>query len=242
MPPTDGEMAPLLDLLIENKFVEFALGVWAQMLPPGKVAHMGLLNNASFEEDTSVLPFNWHLRNAPHAVTELIERTDKPQKRALRVTFLPGRGAYIGASQIVMLAPGKYQLSGVLRGEIVAKRGLKWMLRCRYGEKDIIAMSDALSGSESEWQRFSFDFSRGEIEDCNAQWLQLVLDARSPSEQFARGAILIDELKLVRTGDLDPVATDTSAEQPSTRSVLGLGAATGRDGSSNKLNGNFAPE
>jgi hypothetical protein len=52
-------------------------------------------------------------------------------------------------------------------------------------------------GIASPWKDFEFAFSVPKA-DCRAQHVRLVLDARSPSEQFVSGSIWYDELRIVR--------------------------------------------
>ena len=71
-----------------------------------------------------------------------------------------------------------------------------WRVSCAAsGTK--LGESPMIFGSGRSWKAFEFGF---EIppQDCRAQSIQLVHDARSASEQLVSGSILFDELRIVR--------------------------------------------
>ena len=129
---------------------------------------------------------------------DLIERPDKQNAHALSLEFGPGRADFDGVSQLLMLAPGSYRLTGQYKGEIEGRRGLQWRVTCAGGEGAPLAESSMFLGMAPTWTEFAVAFTVPDA-DCRAQELRLVLAARSASEQLVSGSIWYDELRVVRT-------------------------------------------
>jgi hypothetical protein len=62
-------------------------------------------------------------------------------------------------------------------------------------------------GSTSSWTDFKFSFTVPDA-NCSAQYVQLVLDARSASERFISGSIWYDDFQITR----DTAASAESAQ------------------------------
>lgn len=198
-PATGEELGPVLDLLVWRGFPEVAYGVWFQLRPAAEQVQEDLLRNPSFESDPGGTPFDWRIIRGENAVAELVPLGDLGGPRALHVSFGQGRVKFPQVGQVLLLGPGHYRLEGKLRGSIVAKRGLRWQVRCIMPPRPVIAETDMLLGSTSTWRQFSIDIVVPEL-DCAGQYLALIHDARSPAEQLIDGEVWFDDLSLTRSG------------------------------------------
>ena len=201
-PPSDKELAPYLDALIGQDRTDAAYNAWLQFLPPAELANLNLLTNGNFESIPSGLPFDWRIARGLNAVAELVPSGSGGAGRLLHVSFGSGRVTFPELSQIILLAPGRYRLEGNLRGRIIAKRGLRWQLRCAGGAHRLLAETDALMGESQQWRLFSLEADVPESRDCVGQVLRLFHDPRSASEEFISGEVWFAGLRLRRATSL----------------------------------------
>jgi hypothetical protein len=207
-PPTNKELAPYLNFLISKNMVDAACNAWLQFLPRAELDTLGLLTHPNFEQDPSGLPFDWQIARGHNSVSEFLPLGFEGE-RAFHVSFGIGRVQFPEVSQIVLLAPGKYRLEGKLRGSIVAKRGLRWQLRCASGARRSLGETEMLLGQSQEWRVFSLEVEIPQAEDCHGQTLRLFHDSRSASEEFISGEVWFTGLQLER------VSQSTLASQES---------------------------
>ena len=194
-PPTTGDLRSYINFLIGHKFYEVAYYTWLQFLPPEDLSKVGLLFNGSFESAPSGLPFDWVITRGSGVTIDMVPRPDEAQQRALFIEFGYGRVEFNGVSQFMMLAPGTYRFAGRYKGELMGRRGLTWRITCAEGTP--LGHSAMVTGTAPAWKNFDFEFSVP-ARDCRAQSVQLVLDARSASEQFVSGSMWYDELEISR--------------------------------------------
>jgi hypothetical protein len=197
-PPTAADMREYFNVLIENKLYELAYYTWLQFLAPEQLSSTGLLFNGDFEHPPSGLPFDWRLPPGTGVTVDIVQRDDRPGQKALLIEMGPGRVEFPGVAQMLLLAPGSYQLNGQYKGEVVGRRGLIWRVTCAGGTGAPIGQSPMIVGTFPAWQTLEFTFSVPEV-DCRAQHLRLELDARSASEQLVAGSIWWDELQIQRS-------------------------------------------
>jgi hypothetical protein len=213
-PPTVKDLRDYLNLLIKYNFHELAYYVWLQFLPRDQLTRAGLLFNGSFEAKPSGLPFDWVILPGSGVTIEFARKPNEPGQHALLVEFGLGRVDFRGVSQIVMLAPGTYQLKGQYTGQVIGRRGLEWRILCTGGTAGSaeaataaagaapagplpLAKSPMVVGSTPDWTDFSVNFTVPET-DCRAQQVRLWFDARSASEQLVSGAVWYDRLQIAR--------------------------------------------
>lgn len=195
-PPTKGELQSYIALLLEHKLYELAYSVWLQFLPPQNLQVAGFLYNGSFELPSEAFPFDWNV--AREFRSERALRADKQGGSALRVDFTGARTGTQVLSQMILLLPGRYTLTGATRNDVKARRGLRWSVACvtgggALGDSEALALATA-------WTTFDFSFTVPK-DNCRAQWLRLVVEARSSSETMILGSILIDDLVLQRAAN-----------------------------------------
>jgi hypothetical protein len=200
-PLTNDEMKPYLAWLVREGLAEYAYNAWLRLLPEAELASVGSLYNASFDNEPAGHPFDWQLARGINATAELVPDQTVPTLRVLHLAFADGRVRFPTVAQVVVLAPGRYRIEGKLRGTIRARRGLKWQLRCLYGERALAGETEMLMGQSDRWRLFSFEATIPDGDDCRGQALRLIHDARMASEEFLAGEVWFDDMKITRLQD-----------------------------------------
>jgi hypothetical protein len=200
-PPSDAELKPYLDFLIRKELIELAYNAWLQMLPRDDLASVRHLNNGDFSRPVSGLPFDWQIGSQLNAVAEIVDLPASQTGRALHIQFGSGRVMVPEVRQITTLAPGRYSIKIDYKGNIVAKRGLRWEIGCLYGKRHVLAQSRMLVGDIADWQSLEQTF---EVPDtsCKAQVVRAFHDARSASEQLISGEVWFRRITLERVNNL----------------------------------------
>jgi hypothetical protein len=199
-PPSPAELHGYLQFLIGHRFYELAHYTWLQFLPPEQLKNAGLLFNGSFETVPSGMPFDWVIAPGTGVTIDLAARPDHAGQRALFMEFGYGRVEFGRVTQLLMLAPGTYRLTGKYKGQIAGRRGMEWRIACAGGGMAPIGNSPMVTGVAPAWKEFEFSFTVPDA-DCGAQYLRLELAARSASEQLVSGALWYDELRISRTAE-----------------------------------------
>lgn len=197
-PPSTAEVNDYIDFLIARKFYDLAYYTWLQFLPPAQLQHVGLLFNGSFDVAPSGVPFDWKITPGAGVTVDIVPRLDKDGGRALLVDFQYGRVDYHSVAELVMLAPGTYEMKGKYKGKIDGPRGLKWRIVCVEPTADNLGESPMIMGMAPEWMALSFTFVVPPNKGCRAQYVRLDLDARMASEQLVSGSLMFDDLQILR--------------------------------------------
>lgn len=193
-PPTVNELRAYVQFLAQHKLYEMSYYTWLQFLPAEHLRRAGFLFNADFKFDPSGFPFDWAIEQGSGVNVELVP--DASAGRTLRIVFGEGRAQFRGVSQVMLLSPGHYTFRNDYRGQLAGRRGLEWRVRC-LGTEKMIGHGPIPVGRVADWTRGSFQFVVP-AQDCRAQVVQLLIDARSPSELLIEGEILINGLSIVR--------------------------------------------
>lgn len=196
-PPAASELSPYIKLLIERKFYDLAYYTWLQFLPAEQLSRAGFLFNGSFESTPSGLPFDWVFKAGPGVSVEIVERQEQAGGHALQIEFDQGRVDFGGATQLLALPPGDYQLRGNYKGNVIGKRGLVWRIWCADKPNARLAETQMQLGADANWRSFELDFTVP-ASDCPAQYVRLDLDARSASERLVSGIMMYDGLQVSR--------------------------------------------
>lgn len=195
-PPTAADLGGYLNFLIGKNFHELAYYTWLQFLPAEQLSSAGLLFNGSFEVAPSGLPFDWVIAKGSGVTVDRAVLPDSDGQHGLAIEFGHGRVEFRPVTQMTMLAPGAYQLTGKYQGQISGRRGMVWRFACASGGGPI-AETAMILGIAPKWKDFELSFTVPAT-GCRAQSVRLELDARSASEQMVSGSILFDELKISR--------------------------------------------
>lgn len=199
-PPQASELAPYLRFLINRKFFDLAYYTWLQSLPPERLGQTGYLYNGSFEETPSGLPFDWIIKAGAGVSAGIVPNPDRQGQSALQIDFEQGRVDFGGVSELLVLPPGQYRLTGSYKGRVIGKRGLVWRLWCANKPGLKLGETELQVGVSKDWQAFALAFTVPET-DCPAQYVRLDLDARSQSERLVSGTMLYDDIAISRADD-----------------------------------------
>ena len=198
--PSALELAPYLRLLMRENLVTYAHDIWLQLPGSQRPGSTPLLNNADFAAQPSGLPFDWLMQRASNAVVEFVPLTDGTGGRSVQFSFDGARVQFPELSQVLVLDPGRYRLSGEFKGAIAARRGLRWEIRC--GQGKVLARTEMLQGKPGQaWQAFALEVEIPDLDDCRSQQLRLFHDSRSASEQLASGQMAFRRLALDRRNE-----------------------------------------
>ncbi len=197
-PPRNNEIQPYLVQLIEAGRFELAYLSWLHFLPAGTAKPISYAYNGDFELPPSGLSFDWVIAPITGARTDIVDTGESGRGKAVRVTFANTRVLYRHLSKLMILPPGRYQLSGEASTDgLVTERGLAWRIYCAEGaNKKPIGESALFKGTVS-WHRFTTGFEVPPT-DCRAQWVRLELAARVALEQEIGGEIWFDNLTVER--------------------------------------------
>lgn len=121
----------LLETLIKTGKYRQARTVWSKFAGPA-VPTSGIYR-PDFSPSDAPPPFNWTLGGADGGVAEPLARG------GLRVLYY-GRKDVELASQLVVLAPGRYNLAMLVRGSSGPEGQLRWAVRCLPSKKAILEL------------------------------------------------------------------------------------------------------
>ena len=162
---------------------------------------LGLLFNGSFEQDFVPDGFDWNLNggNTYRAGARVMQPNMAERGRVLQVEFTGRTIAQPVLSQLLVLAPGQYQLSGNYRsGNLRSEGGLAWVFSCAADRREL-SRSAALGTSGGQWEKF--DVALTLPPDCGLG-VRLSLQTFAPYESTTglRGEVQFDDLALHATG------------------------------------------
>ena len=94
-----------------------------------------------------------------------------------------------------MLVPGSYRLElAVKASDLRTERGLVWQISCAESGT-LLAETDPVRGT-APWTDLKVKFSVPSS-DCRAQWLKLIIPARTPSEAEVEGEAWFENFRLI---------------------------------------------
>jgi hypothetical protein len=195
-PPSAAEIKPYLDDLIAKKDIDAAYFAWLDFLPADELSTVSFINNASFEQELSGLPFDWRVASPLNASIDFVPPAPQKSGRAIVIRFGSGRVRFPTVSQFTMLPSGRYRLSVKHRGDVSAKRGLRWRIRCFGKPHPPIGETDMILGQQPNWHTVEVDFEVPATPECRAQQVALIHDARSASEELISGEAWFDDLAI----------------------------------------------
>lgn len=182
-PPPDWQLL-LIRSLVEAGRIPQARDLWSRFhhvqLPANEIF------NPNFEEVGGTPPFNWYLAADAAGVAE------RGRDGSLDILYF-GRADAELASQLLLLAPGRYQLE-VTASAVNEAEGsrLAWRIDCVPGNDRLGEIG--LDGLNSRPQRLRMQFSVPAT-GCSGQWIRLVGEA---AEFPARREIQLRALRLQR--------------------------------------------
>jgi hypothetical protein len=192
-PPTADEMKPYLDRLILVGRFEVAYQDWRATSSPAETAGR-YPYNGNFEAPLDGLPFNWVFDSISGAEIQITEAPDRGNSRALRIQFSGARAKLGRVGQLLMLAPGSYDLElAVKSSSLRTERGPVWQISCAES-RVLLAETKPVTGT-TPWTDLKIRFSVPSS-GCNAQWLQLIIPARTASESEIEGEVWFQSFRI----------------------------------------------
>jgi tetratricopeptide (TPR) repeat protein len=192
-PPTTDEMKPYLDRLILVGRFEAAYQDWRATSPSAETP-VRYPYNGNFEDPLDGLPFNWVFDSISGAEIQITEAPDRGNSRALRIQFSGARAKLGRVGQLLMLAPGSYDLElAVKSSSLRTERGPVWQISCAES-RVLLAETKPVTGT-TPWTDLKIRFSVPSS-GCNAQWLQLIVPARTASESEIEGEVWFQSFRV----------------------------------------------
>lgn len=176
-PLTHNELVQVYDSLLRSRQDELLVLVREKINRPSTTL---LLVNGGFDPPSNPAPFEWTLSYSVGIAPGMMPDATRPADSSLRVEY-DGYSTGEVASQLLLLPPGRYRLTGQVRAEAgeVARR-LRWTAICYRTDQALGGtLPDAAPVNATDWQRLSFEFevpSQG----CRMQRLTL---AGAPSDR-----------------------------------------------------------
>lgn len=198
-PPTADELRPYLNRLIASGHYRDAYHDWLVMTQSWGA---GNLKSEPYDGDFSTEPrnlaFDWFLPSFAGARAAIVPiSTDS---HALYVEFSGAHVSFTDLSQLLLLAPGAYQLSGLVRAQdLRTTRGLWWQIEC-LGPSPVMLAHTGLVRGTVPWTKFSVDFQVPD-KGCGAQRLALQLPARTFTEKQIAGEAWYRDLRISTSAD-----------------------------------------
>lgn len=197
-PPTNEELRPYINALVQDARYAQAYQVWYNALPVAQRADKREPYNGDFVYPVDDLPFNWVLTSQPGADIDIVTLKGN-RERALRVQFSGARVNFANVRHLLLLQPGHYIFTGKVRADdFQAARGLRWHIFCAGGAAKDLVHTDLIA-QNVPWTDFGNEFDVAD--SCKAQWLQLELPARIASEKEIAGQIWYQSLRIARLSD-----------------------------------------
>lgn len=170
-PFTSTELQSLYQALYQGRRIAGLQTIRATLERPSTAA---ILVNGEFADQEAVLPFGWQLGVGPGISVGLLNDDRRPELTALRVIH-DARNAQELASQLVLMEPGTYRLSGRQRLENGRGRtGFAWQVQCVESSEIISEVRFALDmDAQADWSSFQ---ARVVVpaQGCTAQIVKLV--------------------------------------------------------------------
>lgn len=204
------ELGPYLRRLVEHGFVQQSYYTWIQSLTPEERRALSFVYNGDFQRPQTNLVFDWTLRPISGASIAFESDSSNPENRVLRIEFIRKRTMFRNVTQLILLPPGAYTLTGRFKSyDLLTRRGLVWRIYCS-GTKTIAGESNRIRGTEEEWKTFEAKFTVPE-QGCEYQVLRLEIDARAEVESEISGSVWFDDVTI---SESEMVTNSTAAEKP----------------------------
>jgi hypothetical protein len=178
----------LLDRMVERGQLDEALRIWSRIVGVEPQARAGGVYDPGFEGLAGPPPFNWSLELSSDGLVE------HAGSGGLLAQYY-GRSNAVLASQLILLAPGAYQIGFDAEGEADGEQGrLAWVVECHPGGRRLVEIP--ITGVDFTGKRLSGSFTVPGA-GCPGQWLRLVgTAAEFPEDQ----QVTISGLRIAQAG------------------------------------------
>jgi len=192
-PPSDAEVSPLLNRMVDSHQYLQAFMAWQQLSPATAGRMRGNVRDGDFDGPAGAPPFGWSLQNAAGASAEILQGpTAGAAGSALKVSY-DGVSIAAPARQLMILGPGVYHLS--VKAYVSAPRAaahLTWAVRCAEDNRPLAATPDL--ALDPGWNTLGADFQTPA--GCDGQWLTLTA---TPGERSDDVEVWYDAVEVRRT-------------------------------------------
>ncbi len=218
-PPAIGTEA---DLLLRRQLADHDWGrayfTWVSTLSTAERTRLGNLYDGDFDFQPSSRGFDWRI---PDQGAGFDVRTGSgeglTEHSGLQVRFNGLPLDYRPVSQLLILGPGHYRLSGMggASGIDTEQGGLAWTVSCAEGDGQALGSSGTFSG-DMPVASFQMEFDVPPT-GCAAQWLRLDFSGGMLRGQPLHGVAVFDGLKVDRV----PAPAAGPAADPATNPTAG---------------------
>lgn len=171
-PMTQEERAFLYRTLIAQGHID----VLQTLMAEGEGREAVAVSDGGFSREGGTPPFDWRL---PASAGILAEVADDPDGQSALHAIINQSGRRTVIEQMVLLKPGRWQVSGRVRLAQGPQEGLAWALACATSGSEL-GLIPMQTGARGAWTRFTGLIDVPEA--CPAQYLRLVTLPRSHAE------------------------------------------------------------
>lgn len=187
-----GAVAPweqkLLQRLVEGNDLSRARSLWSRFAGVDEKAIRGGIYDPRFQRLPGPPPFNWSFASSGAGAAE------PTRSQSLQVEYY-GRADAELASQLLMLAPGRYRIAFRASGNTPGQgSAVSWRLSCHPGGAEIASLPIQKLTYTPAARSGEFSVPAA---GCPAQWLKLI---GAPAEFPAAHSITISDLQVRRAG------------------------------------------
>ena len=203
----------LMRLESERRWYD-AYFIWLNGLELPSAAPLGNINNGGFEQPLSNTGFGWRLHESAGTKIETALTYGIEGEKALRIAFKIERSDFRDVKvnfrnlyQYLLLAPGRYRLTGYARADnLRLPGGLHWVLRCV--DHGMLVTSEPFLGN-FRWRSFKAEFMVPK-QHCPAQELRLEMASGQQNNINVQGGLWFDEISVRRLDSTQPAANELS--------------------------------
>lgn len=191
-PPTHAELEGYLRVLSRDGQYEQAYLAWLLSMSPEALESLDYVYDGEFDGRPATAPFGWKLGGSAGGGSAM--EAAPGGGRALMINS-DGYTPAVFAQQLMVLPPGRYQLTGTVQAPANAAAGeLAWSVSCLPAKNELM---QAPARPTDGWRRFSAPFTVP-LTGCKAQMLAL---KSQPGERRTTMAVWYDKLAVQPAGD-----------------------------------------
>lgn len=166
--PTPDELGAYFDRRLAQHDYSVAYLDWLQLLPPSALARVGNIYDGDFSGAPGPPPFNWRLSSGPGGSADILSGSGG---RGLLEVAYDGVSTAPLATEMLVLPPGAYRLTGRSAVTQSGSGSLGWTLTCASSESPL-ARTTIVAPADDSWIGFAAAFTIPD-QGCQAQWLRL---------------------------------------------------------------------
>jgi hypothetical protein len=195
-PAANAELALLVDHYLKAGDTAKAHTIWLSSLNKAELDRVKLIYDGGFEGDIRNLLFDWTVQPESGFTHRTFPRNTSSMDMSLNLEFQGFGGAFHHLSQIILLRPGRYRLTGESRFEAFqSPGGLVFRFYCLSSAGRNLIAETAVLPQSSQWTAFEKPFDIP-AEDCTSQILRLESRELDKNLGEIQGKIALDNLAI----------------------------------------------